>query len=909
MGAFSGDYSRAYPGMYDEEKRYVGVLPQQSSGAIKRPVVDADLMDHLLCQTHMLRAFVEEVLGSGAPADGFLIAEASSPSNNFKVTAGVYYNNGLRARITANTDYVSTGAHPNDIHARSTTMAETILTDSAANWNVNELAGRYLVPDATVPANRYLIASNTATQITVQPGDTMVSDGAVAGVDYYVELSTPGGARTDVVYLDCYLDEWDKNEDSNLLHTIGGSPYETCNRLKIIQVVKVRENSTTIPTDGADSDGNYHWYIKLAELARTATANVTTAMITDYRVDIKRALWQVPDLDVGGGYGDVVDGGLSIDAQGNLESDGYGVFDEGLKVNKDSASPSSDMLELDYDQDYSTAKAGYITWGSNAGHPRFGAEASGVDEQFFMNKNLIIQGEDISGNPETTYIEVDTTDAANNPAFFRAKAKDATRTGTVQLGLTPAVDEPNIAEFQIVESAGVFSEDPYYRFTSDQTDTHVYVDGDFRAKADLRLQYDQGSLPGSDTEISFVGNGAVANYPYLKWVVGDYQFEMNYGLKIYASLGTGNIPEVDVFSADSANKRACRLKMTSYDTSSNDFEHRICTGIDADATIITDGKCNIGNYLIIEGADGAAVPAFRFMSKRASATYNVDDFELICFGDIIAHGDHLMVGQQWSTKASATSYVKFYADAGADNGRITFVGASDLFKMNEDLELYKNRSGESTYFQITSMNDETAYIQLSATSGAAGSPANYFRLYSNEEVVIGGTSNPNYITFASRWADAAYGGAGATTYANFRFQNRDTAENVRDGMVRVDINGDLILRGSTWPTITMGDGVASPQCFIAMGDWDMVSGYPYDANVYLHSNPVDWSDWLKVGLNGTTLNRGLYVEGHITMAELSGQPTGLSLSKDGTFWIQTDGKFYYIANGGTVYSLTGTPVP
>ncbi len=337
MGQFTGDYSRPYPGMFDKRKRYLGILPQQSKPGVDRPIVDADLLDHLLSNVEYLRTFMEEVLGSGAPGDGFKIVEASSSANNFSIKSGSFYNNGLRANLDSDTDYMSDGSIPNDIHPKSTALSATVLTDSAAKYATNELVGRKLYPNASDMTHGYDIIANTATTITISSGD--MTTYASAGDYYIVALSTPSSSRTDWVYLDCYLDEWDKDEDPNLLHTINGSTYETCNRLKVVQLVKVAEDGDSnytngIPDNGNDSDGNYHWYVKIAKITREGSnPNITTSMIKDYRLDIKRALWEVPDLDVGGGYGDVVDGGLSVYQDGELKTDSSGLFDKGLKVN------------------------------------------------------------------------------------------------------------------------------------------------------------------------------------------------------------------------------------------------------------------------------------------------------------------------------------------------------------------------------------------------------------------------------------------------------------------------------------------------------------------------------------------------------------------------------------------------
>lgn len=907
MGAFAGDYSRAYPGMYDQTKRYVGMLPQQSSGATKRPVVDADLLDHLLSQTHLLRSFIEEVLGSGSPNDGFNVEEAAVTANNFKLSLGQFYNNGLRCNLVADTDYLSAAVHPNDIHPRSTTLAALVLTDTAANYPVNDLVGRLIYPDAGTLGTSFAITANTATTITIGAGDMTAL--ATVGDNYIVGLTTPGGARTDLVYLDSYLDEWDENEDANLIHTISGSPYVTANRLKIIQCVKVRENSVVMPTNGNDSNGNYHWYEKLAEIDRTAVAAITTAIITDFRLDIKRAFYQVPTLDVGGGYGDVVDGGLSISATGVLETDGTSVFDNGIEVNDIAAGLSDILINIEPSVDYATfVEEAYIQWGDPAaGHAKFGL----YNTVFKMTSGgLVLTPELIGVGAADGGLYIDVTAGNGLNPYIQLDSKNATHTGRAKIHFDAAV-EPNLMQFEIREMVGVFTDAPTFLLNCfSGTEVVLNVDGQINIKTDMRLGCDEVAMPGSDKEISFVGDGSVVDYPYLKWVSGSDRFELNYSLFVESP---DDIPTIGIVAPNVANKRATDISMTVGNAVVTKFEHRICCGIDADATIITDGKCNITNFLIIEGGDEANTPAFRFMSKRVGPTYNTDDLELVVFGDVVSHGDYLKLGQQWTAKAGANSFIQFYADATLVNGLIEFDGSAGRFMVNEDFRVYKNRSGESTGLEVSAMADETAYLQLHALSGGGGAGQNIFRVYSNENILLGVNSDANYVSFASRWDDADYGATGASVKNFFHFENRTTADVIRNDMTWLFTKGYMMQTGNY---AVIGKGTTWPNAFISFGEFDIDVQTPDNAKVYIEANPDDgiggnYNGSLRVGSNGSLYDTFLLVTGHLNLLEYTDNDPTTPL--DGDIWVKNntvsgDGELWFRSNGAN-YRCTATLVP
>lgn len=282
MGARSGSYS---VDLYDESLQYMGALLQQGV-----PLIDGDWNDQTENMIANLRRAIEFGIGDGSPNTGFRIDESGTSNvNNFTIkggsgtieTAGRCFNKGFPALLVSDLEYT---ANTNIIHPQITGLTDTVLTDSSANYVVNELVGRDLVPDVANPGTTIAITANTATTITVASG--LLAATAV-GTHYRVNLSTPGSNRTDFVFLDCFLDEIDSVEDTNLLHTgvpPSASNVEAARRLKLRTFVKVTEGQSS-PTDYTDSDGNYHAILELAQLDRlSADTTVTTAMISDSRV-------------------------------------------------------------------------------------------------------------------------------------------------------------------------------------------------------------------------------------------------------------------------------------------------------------------------------------------------------------------------------------------------------------------------------------------------------------------------------------------------------------------------------------------------------------------------------------------------------------------------------------------------
>jgi hypothetical protein len=149
-----------------------------------------------------------------------------------------------------------------------------------------------LVGDGSPDAGFKIVGDGSVNDFNISAG-TIFIDGwrlkLTTGCKYSTQeltepgLTTPSVARTDKVYLDLYLDEVDDTDDSDIVDPVLLT--RTSCRWKIYYAVKVAEGSTT-PVSGNDVNNRYHWYYKLATIARTATSAINAGMVTDERPKI-----------------------------------------------------------------------------------------------------------------------------------------------------------------------------------------------------------------------------------------------------------------------------------------------------------------------------------------------------------------------------------------------------------------------------------------------------------------------------------------------------------------------------------------------------------------------------------------------------------------------------------------------
>ena len=306
-----------------ESKRYIQtVLPQGV------PWVDRDENDRSQMIYSQFRRVIQTSIGDGGRDDSFKIDESSSPTNNFIVTGGdgteegsaYFFLGGHKCLLVSDVEYES-GLTPTDeeksIHPTispipaSFGISPTVLEDSAANYAINEFAGRMLQPNIE-DATAFLVISNTANTITVSAGD--MTTVASIGDRYRVKLSTPGAgpSRSDEVYLNVFIDEIDSTEDPDLLHPLL-VPQEAQVRLQVQQVIHYREDAPSFSAPSqmyTDADGRLHFVSKLAEISRPGLdTDINSPEITDTREII------VGDLtDFVLKSGDTMTGPLVIDA-------------------------------------------------------------------------------------------------------------------------------------------------------------------------------------------------------------------------------------------------------------------------------------------------------------------------------------------------------------------------------------------------------------------------------------------------------------------------------------------------------------------------------------------------------------------------------------------------------------------
>jgi len=313
MAGRTGNY---FVTIFNEAKRYVANLLQEGV-----PLVDGDWNDqseNMQKQTQrpfwaMGKRFVGQswlVLGQGIThtSQNNIYFEGLGGSIGDPETWARGWIGGLQAILTADRLYWNddgfgggfvpyTAQHLDEMFHRSFTFAFVggniyRLTDTSMAFKPGELVGRTLYPNlqdasgvGSTPAG-YTITANTANTIDMDVTTGPVSPPPAAAGDYYMlGLSTPGAPRDDEVYLDVHLEEWNKVEDPDLNMPIGPG-IECMRRLKVVQCVHIIEDIVThgsMPSDYVDADGNQHFTVLLASLARTANPNISPSMVTDDR--------------------------------------------------------------------------------------------------------------------------------------------------------------------------------------------------------------------------------------------------------------------------------------------------------------------------------------------------------------------------------------------------------------------------------------------------------------------------------------------------------------------------------------------------------------------------------------------------------------------------------------------------
>lgn len=273
--------------IFDYAAEYDSVRLQQGV-----PISDSDwneesdirLMSGILVGSHVLG---DLLLGSG-----FKPAQAGSTSNNFAITGGWALVKGVlvatsSSETPAAIDYTSESNYLAGGVVSS--VGGGILTDSQKNWQAFHAllpsgangACRVRMLDGAEAGNTFVITAFTATTLTLSGGTA----GILAGDTYKVlppALTTPGGSRTDAVYLMVWWEDIADEETDGLLSTYPiahpGLAIETSHRSKRRWCVRVNQASTTPVTPAVHAFGVR--YLELGTIVRTASVDILTAMLT-----------------------------------------------------------------------------------------------------------------------------------------------------------------------------------------------------------------------------------------------------------------------------------------------------------------------------------------------------------------------------------------------------------------------------------------------------------------------------------------------------------------------------------------------------------------------------------------------------------------------------------------------------
>lgn len=276
---------------FDFTKRYGPIALQQGV-----PVHDSDvneMLDNIWIRgiqiaNHTLVGdcrFAHTQLGGTKAANSGMqiIQHATTTTNDFTITDGWAMVGGVLVPSTPASPPVSFDYEDQIIFTGTVdSVGSGNLVDTEKNWNAgHSLVGcRVKMTSGTESGNTFTITGLvSATTISLSGGT-----GAIAATDTYdlypPALTTPGGAdRDDLVYLMVFFDDIATEEDSAITHP--GTGVEAVHKSKITSVVRVLENSTTMPASTEANLLSYGIrYLELATLERSlGNANILTSMI------------------------------------------------------------------------------------------------------------------------------------------------------------------------------------------------------------------------------------------------------------------------------------------------------------------------------------------------------------------------------------------------------------------------------------------------------------------------------------------------------------------------------------------------------------------------------------------------------------------------------------------------------
>jgi len=391
MAAKTGNY---FVTIFDEAKRYLGNLLQEGV-----PLVDGDWNDQSENEQKMVQRPFQK-MGKRFAGVAFNVlgqtAGAYTGPNTFKLDSGGAalgdaetwawgWIGGLPVRITNDWLYwpdpdgasfvAYTARQLDEMFHRSFSFANIggttyRLVDTSMAFIPGELVGRTLYPDltdATGPGGSpagYTITANGVNSIDFV---SVPVPTASSGDHYGISLTTPGAPpRTDEVYLDCHIEEWNATEDPDLLMPIGPG-IECMRRLKLVQCIHVIEDTAThgsMPSNYVDADGNQHYTVLLATLTRDGSGNIPDSAVVDDRdphfgsgPEVAEARGDRPSLEeriyrtTDAGGSPVTDGVIKPDGTLNPDAVGVSIAHDDLSNMPDTATPPATAV-ADHDARY-----------------------------------------------------------------------------------------------------------------------------------------------------------------------------------------------------------------------------------------------------------------------------------------------------------------------------------------------------------------------------------------------------------------------------------------------------------------------------------------------------------------------------------------------------------------------------
>lgn len=212
------------------------------------PVTDCDLNEYGELEKFHTGRIIRDFIGSGPPtgSTGFQIGGANSYANDFDIGPGILYL----------ADSPNGGTSPID--------------------NQGNYIGWCLICEGY--------------QYSTQPNPSVY--GLQTG---FPLLTTPGGARTDTVWLECYEQDYGPLDDTYLYfnNPLTSSNTDVSHRIKILTNTRVWEGSgaysSGLDISTAPFYNSVYTYYPLATIVRTATATINAGMITDVRTRIPHA--------------------------------------------------------------------------------------------------------------------------------------------------------------------------------------------------------------------------------------------------------------------------------------------------------------------------------------------------------------------------------------------------------------------------------------------------------------------------------------------------------------------------------------------------------------------------------------------------------------------------------------------